>query len=235
MQRKVSFGVIAVILALVLTAGTVTAAYFLHSTTTVEDNDIDSEFIVIGLSTYTDLLDEVSFDTTVTYNQATQTSTTAYDLNENADIWNPTANNNNGDYGTDGVNDACLISNPLTINVAQTNTDNLYYLDVTVSDFIPIAGLSYIMTVTSTQGTLYSDYLDNNHPNMWRFLDLQCGLDYAVALYVMGTPTENPGATVGFTNADPDARDANNQPAPIAGSIFTFLAVAPNGAGTIEP
>ena len=226
MIKRTTLIVTAVIGLLLLAAGGVAAAYYLHSTTTVEQNDIDSEYIVISSSRYIDFLNEVSFDTTVSYDPSTQTSSTVYDLNENADIWNTTGNT----YGPDLDNDSCLISNALTINVGQTNATGLYNLEITVSDFNPISGLTYVMTITSTQGTQYSEYLDANHPNKWVFYDLTFGLDHSVALYVMGTPTENPGATVGFTNYDPDARDNNNQPAPVTGSIFTFLATAPNGA-----
>lgn len=209
-NKVVIGGAILVVLLVLATAGSVIASYNLHSSTTVEDNDIDSEFIVISTSTHSDLLDEVSFDTTVATDD-----TVSYSLNANQDIWDDGADT----YGTDGVNDACLISNALTVNVAQTNVSGYYNLDVTVTGFTPIAGLTYTMKV----GTQYCTY-GQTVAGHWNFADLNFGQDYAVALYVSGTPTENPGSTVGFTNYDPDATPA------VAGSIFTFLATAPNGA-----
>lgn len=215
MQKKIMFAVGLVLFVILFTAGSVVASYYLHSSTTIEDNDIDSEFIVISSSTYTDFLDEVSFDTTVTTDPLDNVIVT-YTLNANVDIYN---NESTHAYGTDGVNDACLISNALTINVAQTNVTEGYDLTVTVSDFDPIAGLTYIMKV----GTAYCTY-GQSVANQWTFSGLSFGTNYDVALYVYGTPSVSPGSMIGFTNYDPDLQN------PVVGSIFTFLATAPNGA-----
>lgn len=214
---KKTTAMIAIILGIILfTAGSVYAAYNLHSTTTIEDNDLDSEYIVISSTVHKDFLDEVSFDTTVTADPVTGDESVAYVLNASEDIWNTATNG----YGADGTKDACLISNATTINVKQTNVEGYYTLAVTVTDFIPIQGLTYTMKVGTSHCT-FGQYV----AEQWTFYDLTFGDNYEVALYVSGTPTEDPGATVGFTNYD------NSDPEHVVtGSVFTFTATAPNGS-----
>lgn len=214
MIKRTTLIVTAVIGLLLLAAGGVAAAYYLSSTMNVDQNTIDSEYIVISSTDYSDFLNEVSFDTTISVDPLDNVTIT-YDLNADTDIWDAYGNT----YGVDGTADACLISNAMSINVAQTNTTGGYDLEITVSAFSPIAGLTYTMKV----GTQYCTY-GQTTPDTWTFHDLTFGTDYAVALYVSGTPSETPGSTVGFTNYDPNVTPK------VIGSVFTFTATAPNGA-----
>lgn len=189
MIKKTTFGVVLVLLIVLATASAVAGAFILQSQTTIHDNDMDSRYIVISSNDYTDFLTSADFNTT------NVDDTISYELILDSAI-NGSATNN-----------ASHISETFTITVAKT--DNIegttFDLNVAVSDFSPIAGLTYTMKV----GTAYATYSSG-----WAFTGLALDTPLTVDLYISGTPTADPGESVGFANHTLTED----------GSIFTFTA-----------
>ena len=96
-----------------------------------------------------------------------------------------------------------------TVEVTKNNSESTHYnLDITVSAFTPVDGLTYVMEIDGTKVT-YSDG--------WSFTNLGYDIDYAIALYVYGSCTDG---TSGFT-------DYNSATTPVtAGSVFTLTATS---------
>lgn len=215
---KKTTAIVAVVLFVILfTAGSVAAVYLIKSETNVDHNDIDDQYIYISFSApdtseYSDLLSTVSFDT------VNSGGTASYVLHCDED-W----------FDTDGINDVAKISTTHTMRVDSTNGGNTFSLDVTVTDFTPVAGLTYYLKVGSqyVAGSVASHNTGINDTATgfgWTLDGLACDTDLTVDLYVGGTPTEDPGATVGFTNYD------NSDPQHVVtGSVFTFVAYATVG------
>ena len=62
---KKTTAIVALILFVILfTAGSVAAGLALSSTTNVDENSVDDQYIVISSTEYTDILDAVKYDTT---------------------------------------------------------------------------------------------------------------------------------------------------------------------------
>lgn len=220
---KKTTAIVAVVLFVILfTAGSVTAAYLIKSQTDVDHNTIDDQYIYISFSApdtseYSDLLGTVSFDTVNTG------GTASYVLHCDEDWFD-----GQGNVGTDGINDVAKISTTHTMRVDSTNGGNTFSLDVTVTDFTPVAGLTYYLKVGSqyVAGSVASHNTGINTTATgfgWTLDGLACDTDLTVDLYVGGTPTEDPGATVGFTNYN-----GTTNPVTV-GSVFTFVAYATVG------
>lgn len=199
-KRTTVAGGIIIALLLLLTAGTVAAVYLMQSQTDVSENTIDNQYIVISTTTYTDFLNGAVFDTVNDNGSVTYTLHTDTDLD-----------------GASG-NEAALISNAMSINVAPTNVSGTFDLFVSVTSFTPVSGITYTMKVanqTATYDTGASGY-------GWYFQGLALDTDLDTALYVSessGPLATAPGATLGFTNyVDAGA----------PGSVFTFLASIPD-------
>lgn len=201
MIKKATFGVVLVLLIVLATAGSVAGAYLLQSHTDIHDNTIDSKNIVITSQDYTDVLTSVNFDTVNT------DGTITYEIRATDDL------------DSDSVNESALISSAFYINVTPTNLDvtemtNGFTLVVTVSDFAPVAGLTYTLVVGDQSVAITSGAT-------WTFSSaFDYNVNHDVALYVSGTATANPGTAVGFTNYDDTANPV------VAGSIFTFTATS---------
>lgn len=216
--------VIAGILALILlTAGTAVAVMNLWSTTDVDDNVMENKYIEIALSgngsSYTDFLDTVEYDTTISNAGATTTYTPRLTDCINADC-NPQT--------TDP--DASLISKIFYVTVSETNVVSSggspsYDLTVSVTEFTAVEGVTYYLTAGVYQDEYHfldaitSNSLEYNsvaHTCEWTVSGLAYDVPYVVAMYVSGTTTADPGESLGFTNHT-DTVD---------GSIFTFKATS---------
>ena len=184
---------------ILFTAGTVAGAHLLQSKTDIDQNTIDSKNIVISSTDFDDILTSVDFDT------VNSSGTVTYELRATHDL------------DGDSTNESALITSAFSINVAPTNLDasevtSGFSLIVTVSDFAPVAGLTYTLVVGDQSVAITSG-------TTWTFLSaFDYNTDLAVALYVSGTATANPGNGVGFTNyvASPLTE----------GSVFTFTATS---------
>lgn len=199
---KKTTAIVAVVLFVILfTAGSVTAALALRSTTTVEDNEINDEYITINtFGKYTDFLANAQFDTVVTSGGVTYT---------------PHEDGSWAGYS--------LISKETHVSVASTNVDNdSYNLEVSVDKFVPVAGLTYTLAAiyevngqtmrTIASITSESESVDGKYT--WTLTSLNYGDDYSIALYISGEMA-SPNPSVGFTNHE------GNEP----GSVFTFTAI----------
>lgn len=210
MIKKTTTIVAVVLFVILFTAGTVAAGLALRSTTTVDENDMDNEYIVLTSTTgYKDFLGTAAFDTT------NNGGVLSYTLRLDTDFLN------------DGIKDASLVSEKFTMNVEHSaGEEGLYNLEITVDEFIPIGGLEYIFTAGPSTNefqimdTTYSAVSGESKTYTWTLENLSYDVDYIIALYVSGTPTETPGATLGFTNYDGSASPA------VTGSVFTFSAVS---------
>ena len=202
MMKQATFGAVIIALILLATAGAVGYALSIQSQTTFDENEMDGEYIYITSTDYTDFLGTVSFDTVNDHGTASYV------------IHSDTA------YGA-------LASEEFTINVARSSdkVGNLYDLEVTVTEFIPVTGLTY--TVTAGTDTNKFLFVDSTYENIsgqpttykWTLTNLYYGENYIFALYVDGTPSVDPGATLGFTNVDSTANPA------VVGSVFTLTAI----------
>ena len=208
-----------VLIVILFTAGSVGATLLIKSQTDVDRNTIDDQYLYISFSApttqeYTDLLGTVSFDT------INSGGTASYVLHGEEDWFD-----GNGNAGTDGTNDVAKISDTHTMRVDSVNGGSSFSLDVTVTDFTPIGGLTYYLKVGTqyVAGSITSHFtgVDTTATSYgWTLSGLACNTNLTVDIYVGGTPTENPGATVGFTNYD-----GTTNPVTV-GSVFTFVAYA---------
>lgn len=193
---KKTTAIVAVVLFVILfTAGSVAAGLALSSTTNVDENDVDDQYIVISSTKYTDILDAVKYDTT------NNGGTVSYALHY--------------DYDSTGGStlDSVKISKDFSIRVDQTNIEeDTFDLTVTVTEFTAIPGLTYTLKV--------GDSAINFTGGSATFTGLAYGHNLDVVLYVSGVltnPTVATGlATAGFTNYVANTED---------GSVFTFTAV----------
>lgn len=193
---KKTTAIVAVVLFVILfTAGSVAAGLALSSTTHVDENDVDDQYIVITSTEYTDILDAVKYDTT------NDGGTVSYALHY--------------DYDSTGgtTPDSVKISKDFDIRVDQTNIEEATFdLTVTVTKFTAIAGLTYTLKV--------GDSAANFTGGSATFTGLAYDTNLAVVLYVSGILTDPTDAThldtVGFTNYVANTED---------GSVFTFTAV----------
>lgn len=198
MIKKTTFGIALVLIVILFTAGTVTGAHLLKSETDADQNTIDSKNIVISSTVYHDILTSVDFDT------VNASGTVTYELRATDDL------------DDDDTDESALISEAFSINVAPTNLDATetasgFTLVVTVTDFTPVAGLTYTLVVGDQSVAITSG-------TTWTFTSaFDYNVNHNVALYVSGTATANPGAGVGFTNYVEDTED---------GSVFTFTALS---------
>lgn len=195
MYKKTTTIVAVVLFVILFTAGSVAAGLALSSTTNVDENDVDDQYIVISSTEYTDILDAVKYDTT------NNGGTVSYALHY--------------DYDSTGGStpDSVKISKDFNIKVDKTNVEeNTFDLTVTVTKFTAIPGLTYTLKVGNTP----ADFTSGSAT----FTGLAYGPDLAVVLYVSGVltnPTVATGlATAGFTNYVENTED---------GSVFTFTAV----------
>ena len=120
---KKTTAIVAVVLFVILfTAGSVTAALALRSTTTVDENDMDNEYIVLTSTTgYKDFLGTAAFDT------INNGGNISYTLRLDTDFLN------------DGIKDASLVSEKFTMNVEHSaGEEGLYNLEITVDEFMAI-------------------------------------------------------------------------------------------------
>lgn len=193
---KKTTAIVAVVLFVILfTAGSVAAGLALSSTTNVDENDVDDQYIVISSTEYTDILDAVKYDTT------NNGGTVSYALHY--------------DYDSTGgtTPDSVKISKDFTIRVDQTNIEEATFdLTVTVTKFTAIAGLTYTLKVGNATANFTSGSAT--------FTGLAYDTNLDVVLYVSGVltnPTVATGlATAGFTNYVENTED---------GSVFTLTAV----------
>lgn len=195
MYKKTTTIVAVVLFVILFTAGSVAAGLALSSTTNVDENDVDDQYIVISSTEYTDILDAVKYDTT------NNGGTVSYALHY--------------DYDSTGGStpDSVKISKDFNIRVDKTNvTEGTFDLTVTVTKFTAIAGLTYTLKV--------GDSAANFTGGSATFTGLAYDTNLAVVLYVSGdltNPTVATGlATAGFTNYVENTED---------GSVFTFTAV----------
>lgn len=193
---KKTTAIVAVVLFVILfTAGTVAAGLALFSTTHIDENDVDDQYIVISSTDYTDILDAVKYDTT------NDGGTISYALHY--------------DYDSTGGStpDSVKISKDFDIRVDKTNVDEATFdLTVAVTKFTAIAGLTYTLKVGNSTANFTSGSAT--------FTGLAYDTNLAVVLYVSGdltNPTVATGlATAGFTNYVENTE---------VGSVFTFTAV----------
>lgn len=190
MMKQATFGAVLIALLLLATAGAVGYALSISSHTTIEKNTIEDSYIVLTSTDYEDILAEVEFTTE----------------NDNGTITYTLVKNYDSD-GSDG-NDSAKITNDFTIRVAPTNVEGTFDLAVTISPFTAVPGLTYTMKVGTQAQNITSGSAT--------FTGLAYNTDLAVIIYVSGTPTSAPGATLGFTNYSAD-------PATV-GSVFNFTA-----------
>lgn len=218
---------------LLATAGSVGAVMLLHlqAETDIDQNTVGAENIVIttDVTGYADILDSVQFDTVTDYqNGATVTLYRAhagYDLNN------------------DGVKESALVTVPFSITVTPTGISDqgTFDLDITVTDFTPVSGLTYTMVLGAefdqNDSTRMTNYVamatQSNSATMYKALNTLnanpalygwhlTGLPYdnlSVALFISGDADTNPGTTAGFTNYSTSNPVAD-------GSIFTFVATS---------
>ena len=164
----------------------------------IDNNIITNEYIVLKTNSE-DVLDTIAFDTVTDGN-----TVTGYKVH--------TAG---GDVLTINTEDTPVlkISDPTwKVNVAKNNVSdsNTYGLTVTVTDFIPVAGLNYVMVINNVVVAYNSG---------WTFSGLSYATDYSVALYVYGQ-YNGAVAQSGFTNYDSTANPV------VTGSVFKFVATA---------
>lgn len=202
---KKTTAIVAVVLFVILfTAGSVTAALALRSSTTVEKNDISSEYITLTSSEYTDFLDAVSFDTVVTSSGVT------YNIHSDGSK----------------LSGSVLASKEFVMSVDRSTAalGSSYDLEVSVSKFSPITGLTYTFTAWSIDNNRQANevvsnddvtYTAEGQEYKWTMTGLEYETDYIIALYVGGSVTSM-DPTIGFTNYAAGTED---------GSIFTFTAV----------
>lgn len=201
---KKTTAIVAVVLFVILfTAGTVAAALALRSSTTVEENDISSEYITLTSSECTDFLDAVSFDTVVTSSGVT------YNIHSDGSK----------------LSGSVLASKEFVMSVDRSTAalGSSYDLEVSVSKFSPITGLTYTFTAWSIDNNgqanlcVASDdtYTAEGQEYKWTMTGLEYEPDYIIALYVGGSVTSM-DPTIGFTNYVAGTED---------GSIFTFTAI----------
>lgn len=195
MYKKTTAIVALLLFVILFTAGTVAAGLALSSTTHVDQNDVDDQYIVISSTEYTDILDAVKYDTT------NDGGTISYALHY--------------DYDSTGGStpDSVKISKDFNIRVDKTNvTEGTFDLTVTVTKFTAIAGLTYTLKVGNSTANFTSGSAT--------FTGLAYDTNLAVVLYVSGdltNPTVATGlATAGFTNYVENTED---------GSVFTLTAV----------
>lgn len=209
--RKAStMGAILVIALLLLTAGTVYAVTQLTSQTTIDQNEIEYQDILISVQTpgspsvdkFSDFLDDVGFDTVV------KQAGTEYNVH-------PTATR-----VVDGESvPIAQISKPTTVTVSKTaSVDSTTYtltITPTVGKFTELDGISYTMYVAGAP-TEYAEY--DSVVNAWTFNGLTIGTTYNVVLYVsgsLGTLTSAPTG-IGFVSYDAQSEED--------GCEFVFLA-----------
>lgn len=193
---KKTTAIVAVVLFVILfTAGSVAAGLALSSTTNVDENDVDDQYIVISSTEYTNILDAVKYDTT------NNGGTVSYALHY--------------DYDSTGGStpDSVKISKDFTIRVDKTNVvETTFDLTVTVTGFTAIPGLTYTLKVGNATANFTSGSAT--------FTGLTYNTNLAVVLYVSGVLTNPTDAThldtVGFTNYVENTVD---------GSVFTLTAV----------
>ena len=223
MIKKTTLIIAGVLALILLTAGTAVAVMNLWSTTDVNDNVMENKYIEIALSgdgsSYTDFLDTIEYDTTISNAGATTTYTPRLTDCINADR-NPQTNDN----------DASLISKKFYVTVSETNVvsgggSSLYDLSITVTDFVAISGVTYYITAGLSNNEY--EFIDSitsssqeydavHHTATWTVSGLTYAESYIVAMYANGETTADPGASLGFTN------HTNND----VGSIFTFTATS---------
>lgn len=193
---KKTTAIVAVVLFVILfTAGSVAAGLALSSTTNVDENDVDDQYIVISSTEYTDILDAVKYDTT------NDGGTVSYALHYDYDS------------SEGSTPDSVKISKDFSIRVDQTNIEEATFdLTVTVTKFTAIAGLTYTLKV----GNATANFTGGSAT----FTGLAYDTNLDVVLYVSGVltnPTVATGlATAGFTNYVENTE---------VGSVFTFTAV----------
>lgn len=198
-RNTAATGAIIIALLMLLTAGTVAAVILMQSQTDITENTIDNQYITISSNDYTDFLGTATFDT------VNNAGGIRYDLHEDSDIDNVAGN------------ECAKISNTLLIEVAPTNVSGSYDLFVSVTEFTQASGITYILRI----GTEIAEYQNGSMGYGWYISGLTLGASYEADLYVKetnGPVTDNPGATLGFTNY---------QSAQVPGSVFTFLAYIP--------
>ena len=203
---KKTTAIVAVVLFVILfTAGSVTAALALRSTTTVDENDISNDYITLTSSDYTDFLDAVSFDT------VNNGGTVSYEIHSD------------GSKLTGSV----LASKEFVMSVERSNANlgNTYDLNVSVTKFFPstVLGLTFIFTAWSLDNNGKADavvasddsYTAVGQEHEWTLTGLSYGTEYIIALYVSGS-VDTMDSTIGFTNYVAGSEE---------GSIFTFTAI----------
>lgn len=155
----------------------------------IDNNTIVDQYIILTTNS-DDVLSEIAFDTVNT------DSGVVYKIHT--------------DGTTIDTNDALKISvDNWNVTVANTNVDSdTYTLNVTVTDFTPVTGLTYVMKINNTN-VAYS--------GGWSFSGLEYDTAYSVALYVYGTCDT---ASSGFVNYD-----STTNPETV-GSVFKFVSVA---------
>ncbi len=193
MNHKATVAGVAIAVLLMLLAGVGYAVTY-TATTTNTQNTIDAKYITVvtklgDSEDYTDFLASIDFDTANSGGAITYTP--HYDSK----------------IGGSATNNAALVSTASwKVLVSGNNLSGTYNLAVGVSDFTPVAGLTYTMIIGDKTATYSSG---------WAFTGLTIGTTYDVALYVSGPATAAP-STVGFTNYSAD-------PA-VTGSVFTYTA-----------
>ena len=168
-----------------------------NASTSVTDNDIDMKYIKVTTKNnttpdYTDFLDSVD------YNTVNDAGTIKY---------TPILDTRIDGVAVDGEHpaDAQAISTAdWKVLVEKTGfaTEQTYNMEVTVTAFTPVAGLTYTLKIGSQTATYTAD--------KWSFTGLTTGTTYDVTLFINGTATAS-SETAGFTNNT---------------SVFTFTAQA---------
>lgn len=206
-NRKVrnggSLALLLIALLLVSCVGVAYAYSALTSEQEIDNNTLDDEYIVLKTNSE-DVLDTIAFDTVTD-----GTNVTKYKVHLGTDAETITLN------GT--PTEMLKISIPSwKVNVTKTNVSNTesvtYGLNVTVTKFIPVAGLNYVMVINNVAVAYNSG---------WTFTGLsydQPNDGYTVALYVFGETTNSPLNGCGFTNYSADPSEV--------GSVFKFVATA---------
>lgn len=170
----------------------------LTSEQTVNQNTLDDEYIVLKTNS-TDVLDTIAFDTVTNGTDVTQ-----YKVHLGTDAETIT-------LGGTPTKMLKISDADWKVNVTKKTTESTSYtLNITVSDFTPVAGLHYVMVINGVAVEYNSG---------WAFTGLSYATEYTVALYVYGSTIVNPlPVGCGFTNyvADPET----------VGSVFTFVATA---------
>ena len=239
-SKKVTMIAAALVVAVVALAGIGYATTY-KATTTNTDNSIASTYITLsqdGYGSYAgNFFDKVYFDTMTVKasgdSEATTTYTPVYTHVKNTganDTYTPVTGTTVGDYA--------LISLPLTITIAKTNsTQTLATMKVTVTHFAKLSGLDYTMilgsiddttkVITATKTAVYGG--ESGNTTDWTFENVSISdnsTSYKVFLFISADSAlsaETNLNTVGF-NVSTTSDDTD--------SVFTFVVTADSTQGT---